>query len=90
MQRNTQYKDIGTIFHKLHSGYFIFYNRKKNLKENQTSKIIGKQQQQKALVCKKRLFNESLYLCAYARTHVVHIFMIVWIIIIKNSYVGSF
>lgn len=42
----TQYKDIGTIFHKLHSGYFIFYNRKKNLLKTQISKIIRKQQQQ--------------------------------------------
>lgn len=45
MPCNTQYKDIGTIFHKLHSGYFIFYNRKKNLLKTQISKIVRKQQQ---------------------------------------------
>lgn len=38
MQRNTRYKDIGTIFHKLRSGYFIFYNSKKNLKNKTKTK----------------------------------------------------
>lgn len=48
-----------------------------------------RKQQQKALVCKKRLFNESLFV--FVRAHAcVHIFMNMWIIIIKNSDVGSF
>lgn len=56
MQPNTQCKDIGTIFHKPRSGYFIFYNTKEKKKQNhktfkkkkikkQISKIIRKQNQ---------------------------------------------
>lgn len=42
MQRNTQCKDIGTIFHKPCSGYFIFYNTKEKKNKQQNHKTLKK------------------------------------------------
>lgn len=74
----TQHKGIKTVLYKYTQATLYFITERKILKEKNIyiKKYILKicemirKQQQKALVCKKRLFNESPYLCLCERLHV--------------------